>query len=315
MMASEKYKNSIKIGYLYVVLASFLFGISGAASKYLFTNGMTPFQLIQLRTTLSFTGLFLWIMVRKPYLLRISLKDIIYFIPLGTLGVAAAQFLYLFAISKINVAAAILLHYTGPVFVALYAVIFARERLTPMTIVAILGSLIGCGLVVQAYNLELLSMNRVGIIGGILAAVAFATYSILGEYGMRKYNPLTVLFYAMLFAALTWNILHPPLEAFLHAYTPAAWGLILFIGIFGTILPFALYFEGINLIRATHASITATLEPLTAGIIAYIFSGDILGPLQILGGEMGIVSIILLQWKQEVDQKAPQLARSNKSHS
>ena len=103
---------------------------------------MTPFQLIQLRTTLAFTGLCLWLGVGKPHLLRISMKDIIYFLPLGTLGVAAAQFLYLFAISKINVAAAILLHYTGPVFVALYSVIVARERLTPLTIAAIMGSLV-----------------------------------------------------------------------------------------------------------------------------------------------------------------------------
>jgi hypothetical protein len=35
-------------------------------------------------------------------------------------GVGAAQFFYLLAISKINVAAAILQHYTGPVFVAFY---------------------------------------------------------------------------------------------------------------------------------------------------------------------------------------------------
>ena len=310
MMKLDKFKKSIKLGYLYVVLASILFGISGAASKYLFNDGMTPFQLIQLRTTLAFTGLCLWLGIEKPHLLRISVKDIIYFLPLGTLGVAAAQFLYLFAISKINVAAAILLHYTGPVFVALYSVVVARERLTPLTIAAIMGSLVGCGLVVEAYNLELLSMNRIGIIGGMMAAVAFAVYSILGEYGMRTYHPLTVLFYAMLFAALTWNILHPPLEAFGHAYSAISWGLILFVGIFGTILPFALYFAGINLIRATHASITATLEPLTAGIIAFLFLGEVLGPLQIFGGVIVIAAIILLQWKQELDEKAPHLTRN-----
>jgi drug/metabolite transporter (DMT)-like permease len=95
----------------------------------------------------------------------------------------------------------------------------------------------GCFLVVGAYNLHLLALNRVGILAGIQAAVSFAVYSILSDYGMRKYMPWSVLLYGMLFAALMWNMIHPPLEAFLHRYSPFHWGLILFIGICGTIYP------------------------------------------------------------------------------
>jgi drug/metabolite transporter (DMT)-like permease len=232
---------------------------------------------------------------------------------LGIFGIAAAQFFYLFAISKIKVAAAILLHYTGPVFVTLYSVIFAGYKLRPATVAAILGTLTGCFLVVGAYNIDLLAMNKAGIIGGFLAAVAFATYSLLSEYGMRKYNPWTVLFYAMLPAALIWNTLHFPLEAFSHAYSLAAWGWILFIGVLGTILPFGFYFEGINLIRSTPASITATLEPITAGALSFIFLDETMGLWQILGGVLVIASIGLLQHRQDVDQNAPEMIRSQAS--
>ena len=148
---------------------------------------------------------------------------------------------------------------------------------------------------VGAYNLQLLELNRIGIISGLLAAVAFAIYSVLSEYGMRKYTPWTVLLYGMLFAALMWNVLHPPLEAVLHRYSAVQWGWIFFIGIFGTVLPFGLYFEGIKRIRPTPASITATLEPISAGVIASIFLGEIMGLWQIFGGLIVIVSIILLQ--------------------
>ena len=77
-------------------------------------------------------------------------------------------------------------------------------------------------------------------------------------------------------------------------------------------MPFGLYFEGINLIRSTHASITATLEPIAAAVISYIFLDEIMGPLQILGGAMVIASVILLQLKQKMDEKAPELIRSKK---
>ena len=291
-----------KIGYLYVTLAAILFAVSGTAAKFLFNRGITSYQMIQLRVTLAFCGLLFWLLLRNRSLLKIDLKDFFYFILLGTLGIGAAQFFYLFAISKINVAAAILLHYTGPVFVTVYAAIFLHQQLTRNSIVAILGTLIGCFLVVGAYNLDLLSLNRMGIIGGILAAVAFAIYSLLSEYGMRKYSPWTVLLYGLFFAALIWNMLHPPLKAILHSYEPVEWFWILFIATFGTILPFGLYFEGINRIRATHASITATLEPISAGVIAAIFLGETMAPLQILGGLLVIASIILLQTKPNPEQ-------------
>jgi drug/metabolite transporter (DMT)-like permease len=284
-----------RLGYLYVALAAILFAISGTSAKFLFNDGITAFQLIQMRTTLAFAGLLIWLCLRYPALLKISLKNLPYFIALGVFGIGSAQFFYLLAISKINVAAAILLHYTGPVFVALYVVFVQRQKLRFNIALAISGTLIGCFLVVGAYNLQLFALNRIGIIAGILAAVSFAVYSILSDYGMRKYTPWTVLLYGLLFAALMWNILHPPLEAFFHRYSPVQWGWILFIGICGTIFPFGLYFEGVKRIQPTHASITATLEPISAGVIAAVFLGEVMVPLQIIGGLIVIVSIIILQ--------------------
>ena len=288
-------QRQARLGYLYVSLAAILFAISGTSAKFLFNGGITAFQLIQMRTTLAFVGLLLWLCLKESALLNISTKSLPYFFSLGVFGIGSAQFFYLLAISKINVAAAILLHYTGPVFVALYVVFVQRQKLRFNITLAILGTLIGCFLVVGAYNLQLFALNRVGIIAGILAAVSFAVYSILSEYGMRQYTPWTVLLYGMMFAALMWNILHPPLEAFLHGYSPIQWGWILFIGICGTIFPFGLYFEGVKRIQPTHASITATLEPISAGVIAALFLGEVMVPLQIIGGLLVIVSIIILQ--------------------
>ena len=300
------------MGYLYAALAAFFWAISGTAAKYLFNSGITTFQLMQLRLTITVLSLLVWLLIRNPALLKIKKKDILYFTVIGSVGMAACQFTYLFAISKIHVAAAILLQYTAPSFIALHAVLFAKDRLKPTTVVALVGATSGCYLVVGAYNLEMLSMNIVGIISGLLSGVTFAWYSIHGEYGMRRYDPWTVIFYAMLFAAIIWNVLHPPFEAFMHPYSAVEWGWILYIGIMGTLVPFGFYLEGVNLIRSTRASITATLEPITAGVIAYIFLKEVMEPLQLTGGVMVIGSIILLQLKQEFDEKAPALIRSRR---
>ena len=282
-------------GYLQVALAAVLWASGGSAAKFLFNRGATAFDLIQLRTSLSFIGLFGWLALTNSKRLKISLSDVPYFLALGIFGIAAAQFFYLYAISKINVAAAILLHYTGPLFIVLYRVVISREKLQPATLLAMAATFFGCALVVEAYDLQILMLNRSGVIGGLLAAMAFATYSLLSEHGMRRYPPWTVLVYAMLFAALGWNLLHAPLSAFSTGYSWLEWGWIAFIAVFGTILPFGLYFNGVHLIRSTHAAITATLEPVTAGLIAYLLLGETMGPLQILGGATVLVAIIWLQ--------------------
>jgi drug/metabolite transporter (DMT)-like permease len=303
-----------RLGYVYVVFAALMWGLSGSSAKFLFNSGITPFQLVQLRLTISAALLFLCLLVRFSSLLRIDYKDIFYFILFGTVGMAGVQFTYLFAISKIKVAAAILLQYLAPSFIALHSVVFMREKPSQRTLIALIGAILGCYLVVGAYNIEILSMNIVGIISGILSAITFAWYSIHGEYGMRRYNPWTVLFYALFFGAVVWNILHPPLEAFMHDYSLLQWLWILYIGVLGTLVPFGLYLEGINLIRSTRASITATLEPITAGIISYIFLNEIMEALQIIGGIIVIASIILLQLRQEQDDKAPGVIRAQRQN-
>jgi len=309
MKQAENIKTP-RLGYIYVMIAALLWAVSGSSAKFLFNSGVTPFQLVQLRLTISSVPLFIVLLIWRRNLMRIEKGDYFYFLFLGAVVMAAVQFTYLFTISKINVAAAILLQYLAPAFIAIYSFVFAKEKPGLITILSVAGAITGCYLVVGAYNLNLLSLNKAGIIAGISAAIAFACYSVQGEYGMRKYNPVTVLFFALLFAAITWNIFHPPLEAFFHTRSLLEWGLIIYIGIFGTVIPFGFYFEGINLIRSTRASITGTLEPISAAAISYFLLNEVLEPLQMAGGIMVIASIILLQFKVEYDDKTPELVRA-----
>ena len=82
---------------------------SGTAGKVLFEGGMTPFELVQIRVTLSAVLLFLALGISAKGLLRIRIKDLGYFTLLGSVSMAMVQSTYFYAISKIKVATAILL--------------------------------------------------------------------------------------------------------------------------------------------------------------------------------------------------------------
>jgi len=287
-----------KLGYLYVFFAAFFWATSGTVSKFLFHTGISPFQLVQLRTTIAAFFLFMWLAISKRMLLRMEKRDVVYFLFLGSI-LAVSQFTYLYTISKIQVAVAILLQYMAPVFVVIYSVVFSRNKIAFVTLLALAGAMTGCYIMVGAYSMDILTMNRIGIISGLASAITFAAYTVRSEVGMDRYAPWTVVFYALLFAAVAWNIFHPPLSAFVQPHSLLDWVFILFIGIFGTILPFGFYNKGIRLIQSTRASITATMEPVLAGVIAYFFLNESLEALQLVGIVLVIGSILLLQIRQD----------------
>jgi len=290
--------RSGRFGYFYVAMSAVLFAATGTASKFLFHQGVTPYQLVQVRTAIASAVLLAWLALADPACLRISRQSLPRFILLGFV-LAATMFTYFYAISKIQVAAAILLQYQSPVLVAAYALAFSGERHSTSTLLAIMGSGLGCYLAVGAYSLDLLSLNRAGIIGGLGAAAFLSAYTVLSESALRRYKPWTVLFYASLFSAAACNVLPTPFEGLTRSYDAVQWLWILFISIIGTAVSLGLYNKGLRLIRATHASITATLQPIAAAVLAFLFLGEAMSPWQLVGVGLVVASIIVLQIGKE----------------
>jgi drug/metabolite transporter (DMT)-like permease len=170
----------------------------------------------------------------------------------------------------------------------------------------------GCYLVVGGYNLNLLKMNCLGIMGGLTSALCMACYTLLGERGMHRYRPETIIFYALAFAAITWHILYPPFHYLVAGFSSKQWCLVGYICVFGPIIPFGVYFLGVNYIRSTRAIITVTLEPISAGVMAFFLLGEALEFLQVLGGILVISAIVLLQVQQEQHLMSPEAIRSQR---
>jgi drug/metabolite transporter (DMT)-like permease len=65
--------------------------------------------------------------------------------------------------------------------------------------------------------------------------------------------------------------------------------------VISTVVPFALFLTALTLVDATKASVTATLEPVVAGLGAYLLLGESLTGLQILGGALVVTAILVIQ--------------------
>lgn len=116
---------------------------------------------------------------------------------------------------------------------------------------------------------------------------------------MKKYDPWTLILYGFGFGAIFYGILISPMKIITDGHSFKVWIAFLYIAIVSALIPFGFYFKGIELIRATRASITATWEPVVAGFTAYFVLGEVLYPLQVLGGIGVIAAIVLLQIGRE----------------
>jgi drug/metabolite transporter (DMT)-like permease len=291
-------KNEIH-GYLYILIGATLWGISSVVAKSLFIIGLSPALLVQIRLTLATFTLFIILLIFDRNRITISLGDLPYFIVMGFVGVAGVQFTYYYTISKIHVGPAVLIQYLSPIWIALYAFLFQKEPLTKGKMTALLLAMVGCYFTVGGYRMDLLKLNRIGIMSGLISSLFFSFYALYGEKGLKKYDPWTLILYGFGFGAVFYWILISPMKVISEGYSSKIWMAFLYIAIFSTLIPFGLYFKGIERIRATRASITATWEPVVAGMTAYFVLGEALFPLQVLGGIGVIAAIILLQIAKE----------------
>ena len=301
--------SSLK-GYLSVIAASILWASSGAVGKALFSQGITPYDLVQIRVTFASLTFGAYLLIFNRHLLKVSRADIKWMFIHGAFLMALVQISYFYTISKLQLMTALLLQYLSPILVAIYASLFWAEKMTRFKVLAIIMAFTGCYLAVGGYNLDNLKLNVDGILGGLMAALSYAAYCLLGEKLMNKYSPWTVVFYALFFAAFTWHVVHPPFKYLYASYSTTQLLGMSYIILVGTIGAFSLFFWGINYIRSTRAMITATLEPVSAGFIAWIFLGETLEALQILGAIFSVCAVAILQIGSEHDSMAPQTLRN-----
>ena len=286
-------------GYLYILTGTTLWGVSSVVAKSLFIIGLPPAELVQIRLTLATVTLLLILLIFDRNRMIVSWKDLPYFLVLGFVGVAGVQFTYYYTISKIHVGPAVLIQYLSPVWIALYAFIFQKEPLTKGKIAALLLALLGCYFTVGAYRLDLFRLNRIGIVSGLISSLFFSFYALYGEKGLKRYDPWTLILYGFGFGAVFYWILISPMKVITEGYSFKIWMAFLYIAIFSTLIPFGFYFKGIERVRATRASVTATWEPVVAGVTAYFVLGEVLSPLQVVGGIGVIAAIVLLQMAKE----------------
>lgn len=289
-------------GYLLVVTTATLWGFSGTLGKFLMQGAVTPVTLTMARSLVTAVVLFAYLAVRSPAALRLTRSTAAWAAGFG-IALAVTQVFFFSSIERLNVAAAILLEYLAPAIVVIVAWLFQGKNISRVTVVSLITVLFGSVLVVKAYDLEALSLSAAGILFGLGAAAAFATYILVGEHLQRLgMSVSTSLFYGFSLTTLLLSILQPPWKIAPETFLPGNLVLLGIVGLVGTLIPFATFFAALRYIDASRATIVATLEPMVAGVLAFAWFGEVLARPQLLGGALVIAAIVGLQRERPPDE-------------
>jgi drug/metabolite transporter, DME family len=305
-------------GYLYIAAATLCWGISATLGRAGFTGRLfggaslppiDPLILAQTRTTIS-------LLVLAPVLLfkrgRADLAmprgDLLRALVLAVLGVAASNYFYYVGIQRTNVATAIIIQYTAPVWVLLYMVARGLQRPTASRVMAVALAVLGSALAIGLVGSGRFRIDRLGLLASLLAAFSFAFYNVYAHTLLVRHDRWRVLIHVLLGAAVFWMVINPPERILAQHYAPPQWAYLCLFAVSSVLIPFSFYFAGLQHLDATRAIVTSCLEPVFSILIAALVLSELLRPLQAVGITIVLVATILVQLPgSKPDQAAPLL--------
>ena len=281
---------------LSVLSAGTLWGLIGLFVHLLAKMGFEPLQIATLRVTTAMIFLMLIIWRTDIRQFAICPKDWWLFFGNGVLGFVLFTYCYFSAIAGGSLAVAALLLYTAPVFVMLMSIALFHEKLTKEKLLALVLTFIGCGFITGAFS-GALSVSRQTLLYGLASGFGYALYSIFGKPATQKYSSLTVSLWCFIFATaftLPFSGMAAKAELFRE---PAAWGGIIGIGLISCVFPNVLYMRGLQQLEAGHAAILATIEPVVAAIVSFLFLGETFTWQKLLGIVLILAAVPILNQK------------------
>ena len=297
-------------GALLIALAALLWATTGIVAKFLFTG--TELEAI----TLGFLRLavalpFFWLLMRREQrkleaanpgarvpgssLRHLGKKALL---PLAALGLFQAfyQGSYLLAVDLTGAGIATLIALClPPVFVALLAAPLLGEKPGLLTVLSLIAAIFGTAMLVLSDMDTAGTLRLAGILIDLLAALVYTGFTLTSRYSSAGTPVFTTAFICFFTAAL---ILFPVVWLSggfdgLETLAFHQWLMVVYVGVVPTCIGYVSFFAGMQTTPATLSSIIVTLEPLFVALLAWLFLGEILGPIGIAGAVILTAAVIV----------------------
>lgn len=264
-----------------MLIAAFAFAWMNLLAKYL--QDFHPLQVVFFRAFGTFVFIFPFMLKRK---LPIIGKNVFWLSFRGLLSFASLA-LYFVVIQRIPLGSAVALRYTAPVFSAVFALWFLKERVKFWQWIAIAISIVGA-FILKGVDLRIDTLSFVLVM--LSSVLVGSVFTIVRYLGSREHY-LTIINYFMVFS-IAGSLF------FINEWRMPVgqeWWYVCGIGIFGL-------FGQIFLTRAFQLADTATVAPIKymelvyALLFGYFLLGETYGFYPLLGMGILVLGMLLNVW-------------------
>lgn len=263
--------------YLKLILTAFFWGGTFVSGRLL-SGQVSPCSAAFLRFAVASLFLFLLTWKMEGRFPSVQRRQIFPLFLLGMTGVFSYNIFFFKGLELISAGRAALIIALNPIFITVCSGLFFKERLTLLKMTGILISVTGAMIVISRGSLGAVLSEGVGwgefyIFCCVLSWVAF---SIIGKTVLSGITPLVSVTYSSAIGALA---LFTPaylegLTVHLGDYTAVIWLNIVYLGLFGTVIGFIWYYEGIKAIGPTKAGLFINFVPVSAIVLAFFILGE-----------------------------------------
>lgn len=288
------FNATFSLGMRYMILSAFGFSLMAVCVKLASEQGMPVLEIVAARALVSL--ILSYIDVRRKGISLLGHKKHL-LLSRGTVGALALMCVY-YAITNLPLAEATVLQYLHPMFTAILALIFLKERIQTSTMLSIVFSFIGLLLVARPEIIFGLSKNDFSLLA-VAAAVLGAFGSAVAYVLVRKLNETedasVIIFYFPLVALpISLGLLGSDFVM------PSGWTwlTLLFVGLFTQIGQIGLT-KAMKTETASKATAFSYLQVVFAMLLGWIIFAEIPDLWVIAGGGLILVgAIVNAFWRQ-----------------
>ena len=280
-------------GLVHLHLGVVLMGLTGLFGKLI---AQSPITITSLRGLSCFLLLF-FVLAKKKRLSKIKLRLVLSVIPPSL--VYGAHFITFFhSVQVSGVGLGTIAFTTFPFFVIFLEPLIFGGKINPRNILLTLLMICGVYLIVPSFSLE--DKMFVGIAWGILSGFLFALNLLIIRKSLKSSDPITVTFLQTFFYGI---LLLPFSELSPGNYS---WNDILYLSLLGflcTGVGITLINSSMRTVMVQTVAITIGLEAFYAVIFAYLWIGETMTPLAMLGGVLIVITGALVTYLESKSKK------------
>lgn len=271
----------------FVIISAIAFGAIAIFAKTAYHAGSDPISVLFFRFSIASVVMVPWMISRNiPFPRGRTLFGLIL---MGGIGYVGMSFCYFTALTMASAGLVAILLYLYPAIVTVLSALLFKESITRQKVLALILALAGTFLTIGLSG----GGQPLGILLAMTAPLIYSAYILTGSKLTKQAGVFSTSTVVILSAGVVFG-LAVLIQGLNLPRTLAGWGSVLAISLGSTVLAVNLFFAGLKQVGPTNASVLSTFEPVTTVLLAFIFFGEEIGPMRVVGGLLILVAVILL---------------------